>query len=301
MSIAKLTNNTYTVEALHQWDRDQVLQVYGLALARVPEVHFSHQGMSRAIVRQARMDAAGVITVDVPNSLLQKPYTITAHICGYNGTTFETIYKLDIPVKARPQPADYTLQDDPEVYSFNALENTVVNAQRDMKSAEATLKETNNTIDATVDGKVKAALPEFLDATLTSKDKAAQAAAVSTAITAAITAAAETQVQIETGSYTGDGTFGANNHTSITFDTIQPMLVMISDGTTNPWSGSVSVDHILFWFEGVKKMGAFSLTCSRAGNTLDWYDKEKADYQFNTEGKEYFYIGIGYPNKEAEQ
>ena len=128
MAVVNVTKNNYTVDSLCQWDVNQTLQVYGLSLSTIPEVHFANEAMGRAIVRQATMDSAGVVSVDIPNSLLQKPYTISAYICTYEGDTFRSLYKIDIPVKARTQPADYTLVDDPEVYSFNALENKVENA-----------------------------------------------------------------------------------------------------------------------------------------------------------------------------
>ena len=128
MAIVKVEKNSYKVDPIYQWDKDQVLEIYGLSLAAIPEVHFANVAMSRAIVRQASMDAAGVVRVEVPNSMLQKAYTIQVYLCRYVGGAFETEYKLELPVKARPQPADYTLEDDPEVYSFNALENQVVNA-----------------------------------------------------------------------------------------------------------------------------------------------------------------------------
>lgn len=148
MSTVNVEKNTYTVEPLYQWDKNQELVIYGLSLASIPEVHFTNAAMGKAIVRQATMDAAGVIRAEVPNSLLQKPYTIQVYVCTYEGSTFETQYKLDIPVKPRNKPEDYTLEDDPEVYSFNALENQVVNAlvkvaeaEADYKAAEALAKE----------------------------------------------------------------------------------------------------------------------------------------------------------------
>lgn len=128
MANVRVEKNSYTVEPFYQWDKDQTLEIYGLSLASIPEVHFANVAMGRAIVRQASMDAAGVVRVEVPNSMLQKPYTIQVYVCTYAGSTFETQYKLELPVKARTQPADYTLEDDQEVYSFNALENQLVNA-----------------------------------------------------------------------------------------------------------------------------------------------------------------------------
>lgn len=130
MSIVRVEKNTYTVDPLYQWDLNQVLQVHGLSLATIPEIHFTNAAMDKAIVRQASMDSAGVISADIPNSLLQKQYTITAYVCIYEGSTFRSLYKIDIPVKQRQKPGDYTLEDDPEVYSFNALENKVDNVLR---------------------------------------------------------------------------------------------------------------------------------------------------------------------------
>ena len=135
MSVIKIENKNYTVEPLYQWDINQVLEVRGLSLARVPEIHFSNVAMSRAIVRQATMDAAGVIRVGVPNSLLQTSAALVVHLCDYEGSTFQTLYKLEVPVKARPKPEGYTFQDDAgEIYSFEALENMVYNAEHELRA-----------------------------------------------------------------------------------------------------------------------------------------------------------------------
>ena len=128
MSIVTVQNTRYTADPLYQWDNNQVLEIRGLSLAFVPEIHFVNDNMDRAIVRQARKDGAGVITVDVPNSLLQKAGKLTVYVCGYAGGSFKTFYKLELVVKARVKPSDYTLEDDPEVYSFNELENLFTNS-----------------------------------------------------------------------------------------------------------------------------------------------------------------------------
>lgn len=129
MAVVKVENKTYIADPLYQWDKNQGLEIRGLSLARVPEVHFSNTFMDRAIPRPASMDAAGVVTTQVPNSLLQQASRIIAYICDYEGDTFQTLYKLEIPVRARPRPSDYTFEDDAgEIYSFNALETAVANA-----------------------------------------------------------------------------------------------------------------------------------------------------------------------------
>ena len=135
MSNVKVQNDRYTVEPLYQWDTNRKLTIYGLSLPSTPEIHFTNESMSRAIVQRATMDSAGVITVDIPNSLLQKPYKIKAYVCIDEGATFKSLYCIEIPVKARTKPGDYTLENDNEVYSFNALEKKVDNAVQELETA----------------------------------------------------------------------------------------------------------------------------------------------------------------------
>ena len=130
------TYASYVTDSLHQWDLNQVLQVSGLNLDVVPEVHFSNANTDRAIVRQATM-ANHVVSVDVPNSLLQEPLRIYAHIGIYDGKTFKVVELVEIPVKPRKRPQDYQIQDnDEEIYSFKALENQIGNYTAHVVSKE---------------------------------------------------------------------------------------------------------------------------------------------------------------------
>ena len=158
MSIVKVEKNNYTVEPLYQWDVNQQLKIYGLSLAAVPEIHFTSEAMSRAIVRSASMDAAGVVTTDVPNSLLQKPYKVIVYVCYRTGDTFETLYKIEVPVKARPQPQEYELIDDQEVYSFEALEYEIKSMRRELDTKVSTMeKQVSDAIKAGEEAKVAGA------------------------------------------------------------------------------------------------------------------------------------------------
>lgn len=117
----------YVTDSLYQWDLNQVLRVTGLNLSVVPEVHFSNANMDKAIVRQASMENH-VVNVDIPNSLLQDPLTINAHIGIYEGSTFKVVERVEIPVIAKERPTDYQIQGaDEEIYSFKALENALEN------------------------------------------------------------------------------------------------------------------------------------------------------------------------------
>lgn len=118
---------TYVTDSLHQWDLNQVLRVTGVNLASAPEVHFSNAAMDRAIVRQATM-SNHIISVNIPNSLLQDSLRILAHIGVYEGSTFKVVETVHIPVRARKRPADYQIEDsDEEIYSFKRLENLIGN------------------------------------------------------------------------------------------------------------------------------------------------------------------------------
>lgn len=121
-------NGYYIADTLYQWDKDQILNIYGVNVRR-PIIHFTNKSMGSAIIRHPKVDNTGVITVKIPNSLLQKNEPVIAYICGYVGETFKTYYRFDLKLIGRVKPADYTLDvDDEEVYSFNALEQKIIDA-----------------------------------------------------------------------------------------------------------------------------------------------------------------------------
>lgn len=122
MAVVTVEKNRYTVTSIKQWDVNHVLEIRGLSLPKTPEIHFTNEAMVAALPRSAKMDEAGVITVTVPDSLLQKPYKIIAYVCIVGEGSFETLYKIEIPVEARKMPADYTITDGEEVYSFRDME-----------------------------------------------------------------------------------------------------------------------------------------------------------------------------------
>ena len=117
--------NSYITDSLYQWDLNQVLRVTGVNLDTAPVVQFSNAMTDRAISRQATMENH-VIEVPIPNSLLQDPVRILAHIGVYDGNTFKVVETVHIPVIARKRPADYQLETtDGEVYSFTTLEGRI--------------------------------------------------------------------------------------------------------------------------------------------------------------------------------
>lgn len=120
----------YTTDSLFQWDIEQVLEIHGLSLASDPEIHFTTKVLNGAIVRQCE-NVEGVIKVMIPNSLLQEPFTIVAHVGIYENDTFKVLEKVEIPVFKRERPDDYKIEDtDGEIYSFKKIENELSNIRK---------------------------------------------------------------------------------------------------------------------------------------------------------------------------
>lgn len=104
-------------------------------------------------------------------------------------------------------------------------------------------------------------------------------------------------VNISTGSYTGDGTSGANNKTSLTFPFV-PKLVIVCEGNLGlrPGSGGAWTGSFL-WCYGQTYGNATSSVArnfTQTGNTLTWWTTSgNASYQLNTSGTTYRYVALG--------
>lgn len=133
--IAIRKNNTYTSTELFQWDTNRLLEIYGLNFDKAPEIHFTNDKTSRAIVKQSMPGDDGSYNVKIPNALLEEAKDITIYICGHNGDEFISYYSMSIKVKARNKPEDYIAEDDEKIYSYIALEylvkNTIISLKED--------------------------------------------------------------------------------------------------------------------------------------------------------------------------
>jgi hypothetical protein len=137
MSKVEINSDRYTVDPLFQWDKNQTLYIYGVRVDD-PEIHFSNEATVRSIAVIPTVDKDGVIAADIPNSFLQKSGPLKVYICGYERSTFKTYFKIQVPVKARPRPADYTLDaNDGEVYSFNELNKRISDLETALNITEA--------------------------------------------------------------------------------------------------------------------------------------------------------------------
>lgn len=98
-------------EELWQWDYGQKIQITGLDLPEIFEVHFSWKDLETAkVVTGFTVD--GVSTVDIPNAALQQKRMITAYIYisdREEGKTINTIYML---VSSRKAPEGFETPED---------------------------------------------------------------------------------------------------------------------------------------------------------------------------------------------
>lgn len=256
MAIITVDKYKYTAEPLYQWDLNQTLEIRGLSLPSIPEIHFHNAALGRAIVRQADMDEAGVVRVDIPNSLLQKAYPIAVYLCRYEGETFFSEYRVELEVRRRAQPSDYILVDDPEVYSFNALENQVVNALTRLESAielaedaRKAFDEAKDTVDTAVSEAAQKAADQMLGSIKTDildvdtkelfgLEEGADINDFAGKVRDLFTEQDEENARledlinsrVEQGSYVGTGTYGAENPCSLTFHSA-PKLLFIGCNT----------------------------------------------------------------------
>ena len=153
-------NNTYAVTEVFQWDTNRLLEIYGVNFSTLPEIHFAKASMSKAIVKQATRDENGIVSVEIPNSLLETASPIKVYVCGYDGEEFVSRYSFTIEVKARPKPEDYFAEDDEKIYSYNALENLVNNTIVNVNARGVSL---HDSILAEVDARCNNAISEMRD------------------------------------------------------------------------------------------------------------------------------------------
>lgn len=136
---------------LWQWDYGQILQISGTNIKEDIEVHFSlfERGGESIVLIGVYDDGENVLSTHIPGHLLahqtNKDYNIYAFIYFNSGSEGETVYKIVLPIKARPKPIDY---DDKEDEAFNATLAEAVQQVNDAKeSAQTSASEARQSAD----------------------------------------------------------------------------------------------------------------------------------------------------------
>lgn len=111
------------------------------------------------------------------------------------------------------------------------------------------------------------------------------------------------KVQIATGSYTGTGTSGKDNRTSLTLDFV-PKFIIVARNAMDTLEGGISVRQmdVMVLYPAVGGFSTYMLTSSLTnfysvgsevnGNTVLWWSKYDQP-QMNASGKKYNYVAIG--------
>ena len=92
--------------------------------------------------------------------------------------------------------------------------------------------------------------------------------------------------KIETGSYVGTGTYGADNPNSLTFG-FDPIFLFVGDNS-NSWNSYI--DGMKYGFYASSN---YSNKFTKSATTVSWYNTSSDAYQLNSSGTTYYYIALG--------
>lgn len=104
-----------TIQTLTQWDINQVIYIEDSGFDTPPQFHFCNKNSEKAFVVQSTMDDNGVLAVIIPNQLIVEPYTIFMYVYIKDEESGKTVETIQIPVRSRPQPADFVFEGNTEV------------------------------------------------------------------------------------------------------------------------------------------------------------------------------------------
>lgn len=128
------------LEELWQYDYGQKLQIRGLYLPDIFEVHFSWTGLENAKVVTGHTEN-GVSTVDIPNEALKQKRAITAYIYLSTAEEGETVNAVMMFVNKRPAPEGLEIPEDVDLFHY-----TLVTAAEYLKQTKEASNEANNSV-----------------------------------------------------------------------------------------------------------------------------------------------------------
>lgn len=130
MLIAEFSQRGEEIEIeneLWQYDYGQKIQIKGLDLPEVFEVHFSWKDIEKALVVTGST-VNGVSTVDIPNVALEQSKTITAYIYLSGAESGETVNTILLSINRRKAPEKFEAPEDADL--FHHTINVVSEYQR---------------------------------------------------------------------------------------------------------------------------------------------------------------------------
>ena len=120
MLIAEFSRRGEEIEIeneLWQYDYGQKIQIKGLDLPEVFEVHYSWKDLEKTkVVTGSTVD--GVSVVDIPNLALEQRRMVTAYIYLSDTTEGETVNTIILPVNRRKAPEDFETPEDIDLFHY---------------------------------------------------------------------------------------------------------------------------------------------------------------------------------------
>ena len=122
MLIANFTRKDEEIELedLWQYDYGQKLQINGLNLPEIFEVHFFWQGLENAKIVTGHTEN-GISCVDIPNESLVQRRIITAYIYLSTVEEGETTNTVRMLVNKRPAPEGFEAPEDVDLFHYTLL------------------------------------------------------------------------------------------------------------------------------------------------------------------------------------
>ena len=144
MLVANFTRKDEEIEleGLWQYDYGQKLQINGLNLPAIFEVHFFWQGLENAKIMTGHTENR-VSSVDIPNEALTQRRAITAYIYLSSVEEGETTNTIQMLVNKRPAPQGFETPEDVDLFHYT------------IATVAEYLKQTENARDVSIDKSVE--------------------------------------------------------------------------------------------------------------------------------------------------
>ena len=126
-------------EELWHWDYGQKIQITGLDLPEIFEVHFSWKDLETAkVVTGSTID--GVSTVDIPNAALQQKRMITAYIYISDPEEGKTVNIIYMMVNSRKAPEGFETPEDVDLFHYTLAAASEYQRQAEEAKNQAEVK-----------------------------------------------------------------------------------------------------------------------------------------------------------------
>lgn len=129
-------NKDDTINHLTQWDLGQIVYFKNLDLDVAPIVHIHNKMLNKneTVTVIPTLNEDKVLSVEIPNLLLQKAYPITIYLYQESIESGKTIYTTIIPVKSKAKPNDYRYVENITSMSLSIFKSDIEKIIQDFKS-----------------------------------------------------------------------------------------------------------------------------------------------------------------------